>query len=402
MADNQSSNLELPPRPEGFQYMCVALYGGDTLHLICGGEPEAAIMRKVIEEAWPKGIQKEAFKLNGVFEFKLKGNPFSAATSSSDALGCRRMAERMLYMLYRNGWRLHISCNIYQRLDLTTWIFKRVPPPVDFSPQPFLVVGLSGFDSLMVLNAPSELHQVFKDAIEKSWPNGIQKWTYKNNVLMIKLKGFPWFSESADAVHSEAMLQTIISDLIPKQWNLYGNSNIRSDSNTFFFDYHPNLIPEGQSPPEQFTISFNSSDLLRVIGAPDDFVSVIRSTIRSVWPKGIEEESRYADSWQFKLRGSPWCASGSKGVKSKLLVIKVMEALLPFGWNLVAAIDSSKKMSDKSSLLFRQSQSKQASVFCLSVNGDNNLWLINTSDDIMKVCNPRPIVFCTYNTCLPI
>ena len=254
----------------------------------------------------------------------------------------------------------------------------------------------------MILNAPSELHQVFKDAIEKSWPNGIQKWTYKNNVLMIKLKGFPWFSESADAVHSEAMLQTIISDLIPKQWNLYGNSNIRSDSNTFFFDYHPNLIPEGQSPPEQFTISFNSSDLLRVIGAPDDFVSVIRSTIRSVWPKGIEEESRYADSWQFKLRGSPWCASGSKGVKSKLLVIKVMEALLPFGWGLVAAIDSSKKVSDKSSLLFRQSQSRQASVFCLSVNGDNNLWLINTSDDIMKVCNPRPIVFCTYKTCLPI
>ena len=373
----------LPPKPLGFDYMCIAVRAFDRLRIILGSDHEVAIVRQIIQETWPKGIQKETFQLNGVHEFKLKGNPFCSASSSSEAIACRRMAERILHRLYRDGWKLQLSSNLTRKTDLTSWIFKKVPV-VEVSSQPFLVVGLSGYDSLMILNAPMDLHQLFKDAIERSWPNGIQKWKYENEVLIAKLKGYPWCPNGEETVHSRVVIQAIISDLMPKQWNLYGNSNLKSDCNTLFFEHSPSMVP-GQPPSAQFLISLNSTDLLRVIGASENIVSAVRSTIQSVWLKGVQNESQYAGTWEFKLKGNPWWATGDEAVESRFLVMKLLETLLAYGWSPVSAIDSSRKDSDKSSLLFRQSQPRQTPFFCMSLNETDKLILINASEDVSKV-----------------
>lgn len=83
MGGNQSN---LPPRPMGFDQLCIVIRETDKLRIVLGTDHEISIIRQVIEETWPRGIQQEMFKLNGVHEFKLKGNPFSVATSSSDAI----------------------------------------------------------------------------------------------------------------------------------------------------------------------------------------------------------------------------------------------------------------------------------------------------------------------------
>ena len=380
MGGNQSN---LPPRPPGFEYMCIAIRAPDKLRIILGSDYEASIIRQVIQETWPKGIQRETFQLNEVHEFKLKGFPFSKMTSQSDAISSRRMAERILHRLYRDGWRLQISSNLTRTTDLTTWFFRKVPV-ASFPFKPFLIVGLSSYDSLMVLNAPTDLHKLFKDAIEKTWPKGIQQWTYENEVLLVKLKGYPWQPDGEDTVHSRVVLQTIIGDLLQKQWKLYGNSNLKSAANTLFFEHDPNM-PLGQPSPPQFTISLNTHDLIRVISAPESLVSAVRSTIQSFWLKGIQKESRYAESWEFKLKGNPWWASGDEAVESRFLILKLMETLQAYGWSPVTGIDSSRKLSDKSSLLFRQSQPRQSPFFCLSLNETDKLRLINASEDVIKV-----------------
>lgn len=380
MGGNQSN---LPPRPMGFEYMCIAIRTADKLRIILGSDYEVSIIRQIIQETWPKGIQRETYQLNGVHEFKMKGYPFGAYTSSSDAIASRKMGERILQRLSRDGWKLQISTNLTRTTDLTTWFFKKVPG-ASISSRPFLVVALSSFDSFMILNAPMDLHQLFKDAIERTWPNGIQKWTYENEVLLIKLKGYPWSPDGEDTVHSRVILQTLISDLLQRQWKLYGNSNLKSAANTFFFEYDENL-PPGQPSPTQFTISFNSHDLLRVISAPESLISAVRDTIQRNWLRGIQKESRYAGSWEFKLKGNPWWASGDEAVDSRFLVLKLMEALQAYGWSPVAGIDSSRKLSDKSSLLFRQAPPRQSPFFCISLNETDKPRLINTSEDVTKV-----------------
>ena len=76
MGGSQSS---LPPTPLGREYMCIAISEPDKLGIILGTDREANIVRQIIQESWPMGIQKESFKLNGVYKFKLKGCPFETS-----------------------------------------------------------------------------------------------------------------------------------------------------------------------------------------------------------------------------------------------------------------------------------------------------------------------------------
>lgn len=390
MGGNQSN---LPPRPLGFEYMCIAVRETDKFRVILATDREISIIRQVIQESWPKGIQQETFKMNGVHEFKLKGNPFCVATSSSDAIISRKMAGNVLHRLYHDGWKLQMSSDLTQTTDLTTWIFKKDAAAICPS-LPFLIVGLSSFDSLMVLNGPMDLHHLFKDVMEKSWPQGIQRWTYENDVLMIKLKGNPWYANGEDTVHARVILHTLIGALQVKQWKLYANSNLRSSANTLFFEYDPNIVPGMQFSPmpgmqlsqSYFTVSLNSHDLLRLIGAPEGLVSAVRTTLQTFWSRGIQEERAYASSWQFKLRGNPWWASGDEAVDSRFLVLKILEALQAYGWSVAASIDCSRKDSDKSSLIFQTSQPTQSHFFCISLHETDKLRLINAPEDVTKIC----------------
>ncbi|XP_078343312.1 uncharacterized protein LOC144629028 [Oculina patagonica] len=382
MGGNQSN---LPPRPLGFEYMCIAIRQTDKMRVILGTDREISIIRQVVEESWPKGIQEETFKMNGVHQFKLKGNPFSTVASSSEAVDSRKMAANVLHRLYRDGWRLLMAGDYTQTTDLATWIFKKDPVAVCPS-LPFLIVGLSSWDTLMVLNAPMELHQMFKDVVEKSWPKGIQKWSYEGDVLKIKLKGYAWHADGEETVHARVILHTLVNELLVRQWKLYGNSNLKSSANTLFFEHDPNIAPGPQPIPAHFTISFNSEDLLRLIGNPEGLVSAVRNVLQTFWSRGIQKEERYAESWQFKLRGTPWWASGEEAVDSRFLVLKLIEAMQAYGWSVAAAIDCSRKDQDKSSLLFRQSQPRQSPFFCISLNETDKLRLINAPDDVTKLC----------------
>ena len=373
----------LAPRPLGFEYMCIAVRPSDKLRVIYGTDYEISIIRQVIKETWLPGIQRESFMLNGVHEFKLSGYPFAVNISSSNAALSRKMAGGILHRLYRDGWKLIVSSDLTRTTDLTTWIFKKVHVTV-LSSQPFMVVGLSSSDSFMVLNAPADLHQTFKDVIDKSWPRGIQRWSFENGVLLIKLNGTPWHPDGDETVHSRQLLQTLVNDFQARQWSLYGNSNLKSGTNTLFFEHNPN-IALGQPSPLHFTISLNKHDTLRLIGIPDSLISAVRDVIQTCWRRGIQQESRYFESWEFKLRGNPWWASGEEAVDSRYLVLKLIETMQAYGWSIIASIASSRKLSDKSALLFRQSQPRQCPVFCISLNETDKLRLINAPEDVTKV-----------------
>ena len=236
----------------------------------------------------------------------------------------------------------------------------------------------------MILNAPTQLHQTFKDVIGKSWPPGIRNWSLENSVLLIKLRGTPWRPDGEETVNSRILLQTLVNDLLLKQWNLYGNSNLKSNTNTLFFEHDPNIML-GQYSVSHFIICLNKHDTLRLIGIPDNLNFAIRDTIQTSWLRGIQGESRYFGSWEFKLRGNPWWASGEEAVDSRYLILKMIETLQAYGWSIIASIASSRKLSDKSALLFRQSQPRQMPVFCLSLNDTDKLRLINVPEDITKV-----------------
>lgn len=112
---------------------------------------------------------------------------------------------------------------------------------------------------------------------------------------MIKLKGNFWYANGEDIVYVRVILYIFIGVLQVKQWKFYGNFNFRSSVNILFFEYDFNIvfgmqfffIFGMQFFQLYFIISFNSYDLLRLIGVLEGLVFVVRNIFQIFWLRGI-------------------------------------------------------------------------------------------------------------------
>ena len=120
-----------------------------------------------------------------------------------------------------------------------------------------------------------------------------------------------------------------------------------------------------------------------MIGAPPDVTQCVKETIVSVWQKGIQKEEDHFGAWDFKLKGTPWWADGTEAVQSRLLITKIIEALLARGWIVQISVDITRKDHDKSVLLFKRSTVPPAPIFCLSLNETDKLRMINAPQNVV-------------------
>ncbi|KXN69557.1 hypothetical protein CONCODRAFT_7968 [Conidiobolus coronatus NRRL 28638] len=86
-------------------------------------------------------------------------------------------------------------------------------------------------------------------------------------------------------------------------------------------------------------VSLHMSDRIRFVQFSEEDINVIRTTIQRFWAKGIQEERSYSVSYEFKLYGYPWSATGEETMKTRMLILKLVELLELHGWSLYASID---------------------------------------------------------------
>jgi len=99
-------------------------------------------------------------------------------------------------------------------------------------------------------------------------------------------------------------------------------------------------------------ITLNMTDRIRFINFPPSDVEILRDHVQRAWQKGIQDFRTYGQAKEIKLNGNPWRSDFSGSDGARRLVRKLLEALYDMGWVLQAAIDLSKKESDKG-LLFK-------------------------------------------------
>ncbi|EJD43709.1 hypothetical protein AURDEDRAFT_114518 [Auricularia subglabra TFB-10046 SS5] len=110
---------------------------------------------------------------------------------------------------------------------------------------------------------------------------------------------------------------------------------------------------------------------------PDETIRLVRTAIQSSWAKGIQRESDYYGSHEFKLFGNPWHGEGLDAVPSRALMIAILQELYHAGWHLVVSADIMKKSSDKDTLFFTSVPTPPpSSFFAISFNDDDKLRVI--------------------------
>lgn len=208
-------------------------------------------------------------------------------------------------------------------------------------------------DRIRLIGLPNDIINTMRTAIKQSW-GSIQHESKYYSAFEFKLAGNPWRGEGYEAVNSRRLLAAILRTMAQFGWNLLQAADISRkphDKDTLFFE-------KGTLDPDValFAMSFNMSDLIRIIDAPS-FAPCVKDAIRSIWRNGIQFENNYCGSIQFKLWGNPWNADGSETVSVRMLLCQIIANIRAKGFKLYGSVDISigdGEKGDLDSWIFRR------------------------------------------------
>lgn len=218
-------------------------------------------------------------------------------------------------------------------------------------------ISLNRTDRLRLIDVPDEVIDPMRVAIANSW-GYIQSERLYHDTYEYKLSGRPWWGQGHDAVRSRQLLVAVLTTMAQYGWNLLQAADISKkpvDKDTLFF--------ERDTPDpyvEMFSISFNKTDRIRIIGSvqPEIILRCVRHAIDSQWGGEIQNGRNYFGSFEFKLKGKPWHSVGADGVRARKLLCQMISNMKAIGYKLYASVNISvpkgRTVSDNESWVFRK------------------------------------------------
>jgi len=173
----------------------------------------------------------------------------------------------------------------------------------------------------------------------------------------------------------------IVQNLSKINLRLVGGINIKGGTDSLFF------VEDPGSNAQFSSISLCESDRLRLVDCKEES-QCVRQAIANSGFRIINEWEREHHA-KMQLNGSPWYCSGADAVQARQLVARISEAMLQRGWALTDAIDISRRLDDKSMLLFRRCVPTTASFSCICLTSTDHLRLVNFSrgdQEVLKTC----------------
>jgi hypothetical protein len=215
--------------------------------------------------------------------------------------------------------------------------------PSTSSPQPrvvFASILMDQSDRLCLLRFPSIHIKSVHHAICASWPRGVQETHDCSGGYVFKLRGNPWSGRGDEAIFARRMMSKILETLANIGWVLAVTTYISkwtSDKDTLIFRYQQSPPP----PAAWMSISFNQSDRIRLIDAPDELIQYLTSYLNRV----IQRHNRLKQegTYEVQFRGYPWSVLVTV---FRPLLLELLEALDVNGWTVYASIEQETPGSD--------------------------------------------------------
>ncbi|KAG9233261.1 hypothetical protein BJ875DRAFT_52611 [Amylocarpus encephaloides] len=212
----------------------------------------------------------------------------------------------------------------------------------------FASLSLHQGDRIRMLHFPDSDVAAMKTVIKGSWQKGLQGERNYGGSYEYKMYGYPWRGQGSDAITSRILMREVFASLFSQGWILHASTDVSKKE----FDKDTMIFRKQQQPPpesEWFAISFNMSDRLRLIGADGGLISDVRELLKHIklW-QNEDWKDKNLNAREFKLWGRPWWASGEETMKTRLLLLRLLELLEARGWSLYASVDQSTAGNDSS------------------------------------------------------
>ena len=257
------------------------------------------------------------------------------------------------------------------------WIFQKMPPQASRKTSGLLTVGISSYDSLHLIGCSQGTNIVVK-AVQQGYAGGVQSEGIFGGVCReMKLNGYPWGNgHESELMAGRNLLLRIFEAMDREGKSFLTTCNFKGTSDSLYFTDNPHCDRQGRFA----MLSLNSTDCLRVLNLGTEEVGMIRSIIKSYWPRGVQAEGAKAGYYEFKLKGTPWYADGTDAVASRLLMSHLFEAMKAVGWEVHASLDVSRKLRDKSVIVLRSCTPSQDKHICISFNEADKIRILNSTE----------------------
>ncbi|XP_031573711.1 uncharacterized protein LOC116307562 [Actinia tenebrosa] len=383
----EESHIPLKRVPQSFGYLAVVFKMPDNIQVIHGGENEHSVIEHVISNTWKEGIQATKQKCAGsVLCFKLNGLPYETGMLS---LNIREVACRILRCLHNIGWQYLVAANLTKCRQWFTLIF--VHKETQRISQELAYVAMSSNDKLHFCNLQQHtLDEICHSLRHSEHQPGI---TFEDSTdglknYEVQLNGLLW--SSTTALHAEARaILTKIFIVMMKRYSFLCAMNLKRTEDAFVF------VPKSihyDTTTEFFIISLRKTSKIQVYKeAPDHLIPIIHLALVDAFGKMSHAIEKIIDHQsgkvEFKYKSHTEKDPDALCTMTKFIVCKLLEALKSHGWSIVTGFDMSRKLSNKSELLFQKSSPHpDCKVFCLSPVRKSKLCVINAPPKIINAC----------------
>ncbi|KAG0252706.1 hypothetical protein BGZ95_006552 [Linnemannia exigua] len=113
----------------------------------------------------------------------------------------------------------------------------------------------------------------------------------------------------------------------------------------------PHLNRPSSQTGQVCCISLKDNDLVRLFALPNNLVSAVKSSIEQTFGHGTVQYSNENNKTFYELRitGDPWNSTLPDADRGRLTLVSIIRTMAVNGWNLLQAIDMTKKGSESAS-----------------------------------------------------
>ncbi|KAF4673704.1 hypothetical protein FOL47_010185 [Perkinsus chesapeaki] len=379
-----------PDEPSSRGYCAIALAGKNEIYTVkCPSEVKEAL-RVSFDDIKSEGPSSTC---KGVYKFTLA----TSAWLNTGAFEPRLAALRLIEQLREIGWHFVADISMSRTSFVQVWLLKRFPSE-GYVVGGGCIVGLCDKAEVKIDFSGEDEQDCKAEAVVRGVSSSLKverKEKDSSGAYSIKLAGHPFQSEEEGTVSIRRMVLGVSLELEKVTGGLLRNSVILSNqqggkSNLVF-------LPDSACRDDSVYIgvSMHEPDELRVFSAPneplpDALRDALDQCVVDAWPYGIETKGVYGGSYQWQLKGSPWCCVGEMEVDSQLLVGRILGHFWDAGFDLLASFDCSGKLRDMSTLVLRKSAGRPSNahackaVVCVSFHDKDEVRLSCTDESMVE------------------
>ena len=300
-------------------------------------------------------------------------------------------ALRLLEEMYNLGYNMHISSDLARQFDLSTWFFSKSAIPNENRARSRVCCiapgGMRG-NKLALLHHDEYIKQAVMLALGDAWPKGVSGtediMSSGEMLHEISLNGY-WGHTHEDGINTRKAICNLVGRMGGLNWRLLASTNLKGTADSFFFIYDPTFTAH---PNDFCMLTLSKMDRFRLINC-NHLLEPMETAITAAG-LSIQEKLDYYGSHEIKVHGNPWHSTGHEAIVARRSISRIMEVFAQNGYTPLYAIDVSRRLTDKASILFRKNPFPvNCKYACLSLTSLNRLRLLDFPIDVgvaMKDC----------------